>query len=146
VVCQDVPQAHEHPIGPAVEAWFARQAWLRNRSVADFLDARLVAAPDMVRSTHSLLTAEGWQQAVVQLRQAGGLRWELEVDDAVAALVAACTGSATLGVVLSVLAASVSAGTDDVITALIPIVRDLIERGFLVPVELAMPTATRGDR
>jgi hypothetical protein len=146
VVCQDVPQAHEHPIGPAIEDWFGRHAWLRDRSVAELLGARLIAAAGMVRSTHSLLTAEGWQQAVVQLRQAGGLRWELEVDDAVAALVAACTGEATLGVVLSVLAAAVSAGTDEVITALVPVVHDLIDRGFLVPAELAGSAATDGDR
>jgi len=146
VVCQDVPQAHEHPVGPAIEDWFGRRAWLRDRSAAELLDARLVAAAGLVHSAHSLLAADGWQQAVVQLRQAGGLRWELEVDDAVAALVAACTGEATLGVVLSVLAASVSAGVDEVITALIPVVHDLIDRGFLVPVELVGSAATAGDR
>ncbi|HEV2885962.1 MAG TPA: methyltransferase [Jatrophihabitans sp.] len=137
VVCQDVRQPHEHPIGPAIEDWFGRAAWLHGRSAAQLLDARLVAAPGMVCSTHSLITADGWQPALVQLRQAGGLRWELEVDDAVAALVAACTGEATLGVVLSVLAAAVSADADAVTTALIPVVLDLIERGFLVPVDLA---------
>jgi len=137
VVCQDVPQPHEHPIGPAIEDWFARAGWLHDRSTAALLDARLVAAAGMVRSSHALITADGWQPALVQLRQAGGLRWELEVDDAVAALVAACTGGATLGVVLSVLAAAVSAGTDEVTAALIPVVLDLIERGFLVPAELA---------
>jgi methylase of polypeptide subunit release factors len=136
VVCQDVPQAHEHPIGDAIEDWFGRGAWLRGRSVAQLLDARLVAAPGLVRSTHSVISAEGWQPALVQLRQSGGLRWELEVDDAVAALVTACAGEPTLGVVLSVLAAAVSAGVDEVTTALIPVVRDLIERGFLVPVDL----------
>jgi len=82
----------------------------------------------------------------VQLRQAGGLRWELEVDDAVAALVAACTGEATLAVVLSVLAAAVSAGTDEVITALLPVVHDLIDRGFLVPAGLAGAGVTASDR
>jgi Methyltransferase small domain len=137
VVCQDVPQAHEHPIGPAIADWFSRQAWLRDRSAAELLEARFGTPAGLVRSTHALLTADGWQQAVVQLRQAGGLRWELEVDDAVAALVAACTGEATLAVVLSVLAAAVSAGTGEVIAAVLPVVHDLIERGFLVPVELA---------
>ncbi|MEO7261533.1 MAG: methyltransferase [Jatrophihabitantaceae bacterium] len=136
VVCQDVRQAHQQPIGPAIEDWFARAGWLRGRSVSQLLDSRLVAASDMVRSTHSLIGAEGWQPALSQLRQSGGLRWELEVDDAVAALVAASTGEAKLGVVFSVLAAAVSAGADDVTSALLPVVRDLIERGFLVPVEL----------
>ncbi|MDQ1722855.1 MAG: hypothetical protein QOI26_2589 [Pseudonocardiales bacterium] len=144
VVCQDVPQAHEHPIGPAIEEWFGRSAWLRGRSVSQLLEARLVAAPGVVRSTHSLITAEGWQPALVQLRQSGGLRWELEVDDAVAALVAACTGEVKLGVVLSVLAAAVSARNDEVTAALIPVVHDLIERGFLVPADRAVTAG--GDR
>lgn len=141
VVCQDVPQAHEHPVGPAVEEWFGRAAWLRDRSVEQLLADRLVAAPGLVRSTHSLIGAEGWQPALVQLRQAGGLRWELEVDDAVAGLVAACTGDAPLGMLLSLLAAGVSASAEEVVVALVPVVHDLIERGFLVPVELAA-----GDR
>lgn len=146
VVCQDVPQAHEHPIGPAISDWFDRHAWLRDRSTAQLLEARFVAAAGMVRSTHALLTADGWHQALVHLRQADGLRWELEVDDAVAALVAACTGEATLAVVLSVLAAAVSADTGEVIAALLPVVHDLIDRGFLVPAELAAPAAAGTSR
>ncbi|HEY0168585.1 MAG TPA: class I SAM-dependent methyltransferase [Jatrophihabitans sp.] len=146
VVCQDVPQAHEHPIGFAVEDWFRRGAWLRARSTQCLLDSRLITAPGLVRSTHSLISAEGWQPALTQLRQPGGLRWELEVDDAVAALVAACTGEPKLGVVLSVLAAAVSAGVDEVTTALTPVVRDLIERGLLVPVDLASESGAGGVR
>jgi hypothetical protein len=134
VACQDVPQAYQRPIGAAIEDWFLRNEWLQRTSTADLLATRLVAAPELVRTTHSLITAEGWQPALVQLRQSGGLRWELEVDDAVAALVAACTGEAQLGVVLSVLAAAVSAAAEDVTTALLPVVRDLIDRGFLRPV------------
>ena len=77
----------------------------------------------------------------MQLRQSDALRWELEVDDAVSALVAACTGALSLGVVLSVVAAAVSASSDEVTAALIPVVRDLIERGFIVPAEMARPEA-----
>jgi hypothetical protein len=139
-----VPQAYQRPIGAAIEDWFDRSAWLQSVSTAELLASRLVAAPELVRSTHSLLTGEGWQPAVVQLRQSGGLRWELEVDDAVAALVAACTGDAQLGVVLSVLASAVSAATEEVTSALLPVVHDLIERGFIAPVNLAQHPA--GDR
>lgn len=144
VVCQDVPQAYQQPVGVAVADWFARQAWLTSVSMQQLLATRLTAAPELVRSTHCLLTAEGWQPALVQLRQSGGLRWEIEVDDAVAALVAACTGNTQLGVVLSVLAAAVSAATEEVTSALLPVVRDLIERGFIVPADLV--PASWGDR
>jgi len=140
VLCQDVPQAHECPIGTAIEDWFGRSAWLRAASPGELLETRLVAVPDLVQSTHCLITEDGWQPALMQLRQSGGLRWELEVDEAVAAVVAACTGAAPLGVVLSVVAAAVSASTEQVTTALLPVVRDLIERGFVVPAAGGSPT------
>ena len=141
VRCEDVPQAYQRPIGAAIDGWFDRAGWLRDTSVAELLEARLAAVPDLVRTTHSLITPDGWQPALVQLRQSDALRWELEVDDAVSALVAACTGALSLGVVLSVVAAAVSASSDEVTAALIPVVRDLIERGFIVPAEMARPEA-----
>jgi len=144
VVCQDVPQAYQLPIGAAVDDWFLRNAWLRSASVDQLLATPLVAAPELVRSTHCLLGAEGWQPALVQLRQSGGLRWEIEVDDAVSALVAACTGEAQLGIVLSVLAAAVSAPVEQVTAALLPVARDLIDRGFIAPADFGQ--AAGGDR
>jgi methylase of polypeptide subunit release factors len=134
IVCEDLPQAYERPIGDAIERWFDRSSWLGATSSAQLLQSRLRADADLVCSTHSLITRDGWQPALVQLRQSNGLRWQLEVDEAVSALVAACTGEPTLGVVLSVVAAAVSAAPDEVSAALLPVVRDLVERGFLVPV------------
>ena len=61
-------------------------------------------------------------------------RWELEADDAISALVAACTfGDVPLGFVIDLLAATLDAGPEDVLAAVLPVVRDLIARGFLEP-------------
>ena len=136
IVCENVPQAYQPPAGPAIAGWFDRRGWLAG---ADLLAARLVAAPDLVLTTRSLLgTAEepGWQPALSLLGQAGGLRWEVEVDEAVAMLVAACTGQVPVGVLLRLIAESTGLSSDDVIEALLPVLRDLVGRGFLVPVEL----------
>lgn len=130
VRCEDVPQAHEQPIGAQIEAWFERAAWLRD---TELLSARLSPAPDLVLETRSLLAEDGWQPALSVLRQSHGMRWELEVDEAVSALVAACSGSVPLGVLLELVAAAVQFPLPQVTTALLPVVRDLIERGFLVP-------------
>jgi len=57
------------------------------------------------------------------------------VDDAVAAVVAACDGDTPLGIPLAVLASSLDREPGEVAAALVPVVRDLVQRGFLVPNE-----------
>ncbi|HEX3336073.1 MAG TPA: hypothetical protein VHS54_06385, partial [Jatrophihabitans sp.] len=69
----------------------------------------------------------------VRLRQSAGLRWELETDDAVAAVVAGCDGSAPLLAPVTVLAAAMGRPVSEITEALLPVVRDLISRGFLLP-------------
>lgn len=131
IVCEDVPQPYQPPIGDAIAAWLDRTAWLAS---ADLLGARLRAAPDLVLTTKSLLSTEdGWRPQLTQLAQAGGMRWEIEVDEAVSALVAASSGTVPTGVLLDLLAETLQLPAPEVRSALLPVVRDLIERGFLVP-------------
>lgn len=137
VVCEDVPQAYQPPIGDAVAAWFDRRAWLAG---ADLLATRLVAAPGLVLTTRSMLgggAEAGWQPALTTLGQTGGMRWELEVDEAVAMLVAACSGQVPAGVVLRLIASATGLPAEQVIEALLPVLRDLVGRGLLVPAGLA---------
>jgi hypothetical protein len=104
---------------------------LRN---ADLPQARLSPAADLVLESRSLISpAAGWQPALSTLRQSHGMRWELEVDEVVAALVAASSQRLPLAVLLELIAASVDAPVDAVSDALLPVVRDLVERGFLLP-------------
>ncbi|HEX2903134.1 MAG TPA: class I SAM-dependent methyltransferase [Jatrophihabitans sp.] len=131
IVAEDVPQAYQPPIGPAISGWLDRAAWLAS---ADLLGSRLRAAPDLVRTDQSLLAGEeGWQPRLTQLRQSGGMRWELEADDAVCGLVAACTGGVTVGVLLQLVAELSGLPADDVRAGLVPVVADLVARGFLLP-------------
>lgn len=129
VVCQDVRQAHQHPIGPTIAQWFDRAAWLAG---ADLLSARLVAAPELVLESRALIGPAGWQPALTVLRQSHGMRWELAVDEAVSALVAACSRAVPLAVLLELVALAVQAPVAEVRQALLPVVHDLIERGFLL--------------
>lgn len=134
VVCEDVPQAVEQPVARHIASWFARRRWLAGHDDRALFDAVLRCADGLVRTRHDLRTDEGWTTELAQLRQPYGLRWELEVDDAVAGLVAACDGVVPLAVPIGVLAAVTGRGIDEVSAALLPIVRDLIGRGFLEPV------------
>jgi hypothetical protein len=86
-----------------------------------------------VLERQQLRDASGWRTAASRLRQAHGLRWEIEVDEAVATLLAGCDGELPLRVPLGLLAASLAATAADVARALVPVVRDLVGRGFLEP-------------
>jgi len=132
VRCEDVGQAHAAPISPAIGEWFDRTARLAATRDDELLAQRLTLAPDAVLTTESLGSIDGWQPASRRLRQTGGMRWDVEVDESVASLVAACTGLAPLALGVDLLAASLGVAPDAARTAVAPVVRDLIERGFLL--------------
>lgn len=136
VVLEDVPQALEQPIGAAFRPWHARQRWLAATSDERLLDARLVAADDVVRERDETLGDTGWQPVGTRLRQRAGMRWTVDTDDAVSALIAGCTGRAPLRVVVGLLAAALGRPAPEVGAGVLPAVRDLVARGFLCPVEL----------
>jgi methyltransferase family protein len=133
VVLEDVPQPVEQPAGAYLPDWLARQRWLAERADSEVLTAAFTAAPGIVLDRSDLLGPEGWAPATARLRQSYGMRWELETDDAVAALVAGCDGRAPLHRPVSVLAAALGRPVDEVAQAVLPVVRDLIGRGFLLP-------------
>jgi len=130
--CEDVGQAHALPISPAIGGWFDRVARLAEMRDDELLAQRLTLAPDAVLTTESLVSTDGWQPALRRLRQTGGMRWDVEVDELVASLAAACAGTVPLALGVDLLAASLGVAPDAVRTAVAPVVRDLIERGFLL--------------
>jgi hypothetical protein len=133
LVLEDVRQAVEQPIGRQLPGWHARQRWLAAVTDAELLAATLTPAPGLVLDRSDLLGADGWQPAGARLRQSSGMRWELEVDDAISALVAGCAGGAPLHAPVRLLAAALARTADEVAEAVVPVVRDLVARGFLIP-------------
>jgi hypothetical protein len=137
VVCEDVPQALEQPVGGQLPRWHARRRWLGDVDDAGLLAAHLRCADGLVLSRRELLAQGGWQPAASTVRQLHGLRWEVQVDEAIAALLAGCDGQAPLRVPVQLLAASLGAASSEVTAAVLPVVRDLVGRGFLEPVGAA---------
>jgi methylase of polypeptide subunit release factors len=133
VVCEDVRQAVEQPIWPAVAAWPERRRWLASCSDEDLLRSRLRSASGLVRRRDEACTAGGWRPVDGTVRQTHGMRWELEVDDAVAGVIGACDGRVPLSVPVGVLAGALSRSSAAVADALLPVIRDLVGRGFLEP-------------
>lgn len=131
VVCEDVPQAVEQPAGPHVAAWVGRRRRLAALTDTALADTPLRPCADLVLTGHALLHGEGWQTRLRTLRQSHGMRWEVETDEAVAALVAGLEGGVPLRVPVGVLAASLGVPADEVVEAVLPVVRDLVGRGVL---------------
>ncbi len=135
-VLEDVPQAVEQPLGAHLPAWLHRRRWVARHTDAALLDSVLAAAPDLVRERADLLSGDaGWATAASTLRQSHGMRWSVDVDDSIAALVAGCDGQRPLRLPLLALAAALGRNTQEVAAAALPVVRDLVARGFLIPTE-----------
>jgi hypothetical protein len=76
---------------------------------------------------------DGWLVDNQLLRQSEGLRWSGGTDDHGAALLAACDGTMPLRTLFSLLAAGAGISEGEAVETGLPVVRRLVEQGFLVP-------------
>lgn len=131
LVLEDVPHAVEQPVGAHLTGWLERQRWLSRTGDEHLLASSLAPAPGLVRERSDLLGAQG--SAASRLRQSHGMRWEVDVDDPIAALLAGCDGDRPLRDPVALLAASMHRPVGELVAAALPVVRDLVSRGFLIP-------------
>ncbi len=99
--------------------------------VGGLLDTRPVRAHDVVQETYGVPGAEDPERIV--LRRSRGLRRARPVDTVEAALVGACDGDLTVGQVLDALAVLLGGEPADLRATHLPVVRDLVEEGWLDP-------------
>lgn len=128
---EDWPHPVEQPLGPAVLERARRVDWLRGRDTDALLASRLTVAPDVVQETVGQPGAEDPEHVV--LRQQRGMRRAERVDSATAALVGACEGSLPLGALVAAVAEVLDADVATLRGELVPVVRRLVEDGFLLP-------------
>jgi methylase of polypeptide subunit release factors len=127
---EEWPHAVDAPLGPHVAEAFERIAWLRRHDDAELLRARLSLPEDL---TQELIGEPGAEDPTyVVLRQPSGFRRARRVDTATAALVGASTGEAPLGVLLDAVAALLDEDEEAVRQRLVPLVRELVEEGYLL--------------
>jgi methylase of polypeptide subunit release factors len=131
---EDLRQPVEPPLGAAVTAWFERQDWLRAHPADDLLRTRLRAAPDLALHQEASLGADGWTVEHQRLALREGLRWSQEMDPVAVALVGGCDGSVALRDQLDLLAVAHEVDPALLAEVAVPIVAQLVERGFLLPV------------
>jgi len=126
---EDLRQAVDQPLGEQIEAWFARQDWLRG--AGSLLTHRYRAVAGLRLHQEATIGPEGWAVDRQLLEQASGLHWSEEVDPLVLAIVSGCDGTVPLADQLTVLAAAHEVSLDVLADVAEPIVAHLVERGFL---------------
>lgn len=133
VVCEDLRQSHDDPLGPEIEAWLDRTAWLARHPGDALLDARL-RVPDTTALERGLVsTDEGWEPVAATLVRLDGPQWRHDVDELGVALLAGCRGYLPLRDLVDLLAVAHGRDPDELAAAALPVVRDLVHHGMLVP-------------
>jgi hypothetical protein len=135
VVCEDMRQAHGDPLGPEVEAWLDRVAWLRGH---DLLDEALVVPP--TTALERGYTPAGpeseqgaWQRIGGTLVRLDGPQWRHDLDELGEALLAGCRGHLPLRDLTELLALAHGRDAEELTAAALPVVRELFLHGMLVP-------------
>ncbi len=139
---EEAPQDWAMPCGDHLGAIFELADFLDGTSDRQLLDVALQVAPDVVLDERARPATDaapgadpgGWTVTDRVLRQTAGLCWEGHVDGNVAAIAAACDGTRPLGAVFTDAARVADVDPADLARAALPLLRRLVERGFLLPV------------
>ena len=128
VVLDDVTQPVAATWGEEVVDHFAR----RDALDADPLDVCWRLRDDVRLHQVASRDDDGWAVESALLQQSAGLRWSGGTDEHGAALLAACDGSMPLRTLFSLLAAGAGIAESEAVEQGLPVVRRLVEQGFLV--------------
>jgi methylase of polypeptide subunit release factors len=129
VVCEDLRHAYDDPLGPEAGRWLDNTAWLRDNDKV-LLQARFTVPPTVVLEEVSSPGEEGWTPLVRRLHRMDGPGWQHEIDEPTAKLLAGCRGTVTLEDLLALLEFAYGALDWD---SVLPIIRELVHHGMLVP-------------
>lgn len=132
VVCEDLRQSYDDPLGPEAGAWLDRVVWLRDHD-DQLLDTRFRVPSTVLLERVDQLGAEGWEASVRRLHRTDGPGWQHEVDELATALLAGCQGALPLSDLLELLAAAHGRPAGELTAAALPMVRELVRHGMLEP-------------
>ncbi|WP_216205726.1 DUF7782 domain-containing protein [Amycolatopsis aidingensis] len=134
VVCEDLRQAYDDPLGAEAGGWLDRADWLRAHG-QDLPSATLVVPDTVMLERIDEPTDEGWTTAIRRLHRTDGPGWQHELDELAAALLAGCRGALPLSDLLGLLAAAHDQPVDELTATALPIVTELVRHGMLLPAE-----------
>ena len=129
VVCEDVRQDVEQPIGASIAAWFEQTRRLSRLDDNDLLGHRLQLLDDVELVVEPVMAGNGIPG--YRLRQTRGLRWDIESDEPMSRFISSLDGTVALDTQIRLLAAAHGLGVAECANAVLPILRDLLTRGLL---------------
>ncbi|MDN6273922.1 MAG: class I SAM-dependent methyltransferase [Corynebacterium casei] len=140
VTAEEISQAFDDALGPEIEEHFMRSAWLRNLLPDEIGDKQFGLRPGVAREDIALATAEvgfGFSRATMRLTRTEGPRWTHEVDEHVASIVAGLNPQGlNLRETIELYAVANDYDSEELLTAALPAITDLVRHGFLYPTEL----------
>lgn len=131
----DGPERARSPFGDAVMRAFALQDFLHQADDEMLVDTPLRVSPDIHLVRRAEWSDAGWRDEAWQLRFHRELEYAANVDQYVAGLVAHCTGETPLRQLIDELAVKTGISADRLRPPMLALVRGLIERGFLQPLQ-----------
>jgi methylase of polypeptide subunit release factors len=131
VRAEDMRQSVTPPMGPKIAAWLERQDWLGGHP--DLLDTHLTRAAGLRLTQYADHDGEDWSVQTQALTQTEGLCWAQDVDPVALALVSGADGSVSVREQLAVLAVAFDTPEPLLAAMAVPVVTQLVERGFLLP-------------
>ena len=132
IVCEDLRQAFDDPLGAESAAWLDRVDWLRSPGT-DLLDTTFTVPRSVVLERIEQAVPEGWETTVLRLHRTDGPGWQHELDQLAAALLAGCRGALPLADLLELLAFAHGEPVDELTATALPVVRELVRHGMLRP-------------
>ncbi|SFK02834.1 Methyltransferase small domain-containing protein [Amycolatopsis sacchari] len=133
IVCEDLRQAYDDPLGPEAGHWLDRVAWLREHG-GELLETRFRVPETVLLETVAGPGDEGWETTIRRLHRTDGPGWQHEVDELATALLAGCRGVLPLSDLLELLAFAHGGTAEELEEAALPMMRELVRHGMVEPV------------
>lgn len=132
---EDSPDKFIEPCGATIRQGFQLRDFLD--AMADdrqLLQQRLGVAADVRLEQTCVPSGQGWSVASARLRRTEGLRYVGNADPYTVQLLAGCNGERTLDQLFGQMATQVGGDRESIVRSGLAVVRQLVERGFLLPV------------
>ncbi|MCX5042580.1 methyltransferase [Aldersonia sp. NBC_00410] len=137
VLAEDLRHEFGDPLGPEAARHFERTQWLRD---ADLPRSRFDVAPTAALERVYRAGSRGWEQVATRIHRSDGPRWQHEIDDETAAVLAGMRGDGLaleeLVAMLALASGDESLGdeeTEAMVSAAADSVRALVLHGLITP-------------
>jgi SAM-dependent methyltransferase len=130
----DAPEKMIGPCGDHIVQRFEIQDFLEAcKDESTLLNTRLQVSPDVRLERQSKPSPEGWMDETVKIHLIRGLAYSGNIDHFMANVIVKCDGQREVGILLNEIANSLGVDRTKIMPKFCDIVRNLIEKGFLLP-------------